>query len=66
MFASSESLKHAESVYSALYRWGAADRTDYESDEEIEFNTRLDGYLTAVRADIGILGVAADNGKIVR
>lgn len=66
VFASSDSLKHTEAVYSALYRWGAADRTDYESDEEIEFSTRLDGYLTAVRADIGILGVAADNGKIVR
>lgn len=62
VFASPGTFKQAEAAYNALYRWGAADRTDYESDEEIEFNTRLDDYLTAVRADIGI--VETDSGNI--
>jgi hypothetical protein len=55
VFASPGTFEQAEAAYDALYRWGDADRTDYESDEEIEFHTRLDDYLAAVRADIGIL-----------
>ncbi|MCJ1707421.1 hypothetical protein [Microbacterium sp. VKM Ac-2923] len=55
VFASPDTLMHAEAVYSALYRWGDAERTDYESDEEIEFHHKLEDFLAAVRADIGIV-----------
>lgn len=63
VFGSPGALEQAETAYNALYRWGAADRTDYESAEEIEFNTRLDGYLTAVRADIGIVEAGSGNPR---
>ncbi|MCU1477600.1 MAG: hypothetical protein JWQ64_2293 [Subtercola sp.] len=56
VFASSDTLSYANAVYSALYRWGAAERTDYESDEEIEYDHKLDEFLAAVRADIGVVG----------
>lgn len=55
VFASSDSLMHANAVYDALYSWGSAERTNYESDEEVEFEDRLQHFLTAVRADIGVV-----------
>lgn len=55
VFAGSDTLRHAKNVYSALYRWGAAERTDYESEEEIEYDHMLDEFLAAVRADIGVV-----------
>lgn len=55
VFASPDTLMHAEAVYLALYRWGAGERTDYESDAEIEYDHKLDDFLAAVRADIGIV-----------
>ncbi len=56
VFASPDTLRYAKAVYSTLYRWGAAERTDYESEEEIEYDQMLDGFLAAVRADIGVVG----------
>lgn len=57
VFATPDTLMHAEAAYTALYRWGDAERTDYESDEEIEFDARLEDFLAAVRADIGVVDV---------
>lgn len=55
VFASPDTLAQAEAVYAALYRWGDAERTDYESDEEIDYDHSLEDFLAAVRADIGIV-----------
>ena len=55
VFASPDTLNYAKAVSSALYRWGAAERTDYESEEEIEYDQLLDEFLAAVRADIGVV-----------
>lgn len=55
VFASPNTLAQAEAVYSALYRWGDAERTDYESEEEIDYGHTLEDFVAAVRADIGIV-----------
>lgn len=56
VFASPDALRHADAAYDALYAWGALGGVDHESAEEIEYDARLDGFLRAVRADIGLPG----------
>lgn len=56
VFASPGTLEYAEAAYSALYRWGDADPVDYETREEVEFDSRLSEFLEAVRTDVGMVG----------
>lgn len=65
VFAGPGTLEQAEAAYDALYRWGSSDRTDYESEEELVFNARLDDYLAAVRADIGVVETSSENPRSI-
>jgi hypothetical protein len=54
VFATSSTFAAADKVYDALWAWGDSGRGGYVTEEEEHFDAALEGYLRAVRTDIGV------------
>jgi len=54
VYATPDTHSAAQDAYIALWRWGNVGPRDYESDEELLFDTARTLYLSAARHDLGI------------